>query len=261
MQLRADLTDDKLVKYNTPYGDVYIDAEHPIAAIKLSGGWDSAVLCYLIAHANQKFDLKIKIQQLTVNRRNLTPNRMLNRVNNGIVATNVELFVKEHFQKQQFIFNIILDADYWWCENIKKENSYLYQQRTAEAWALKQASENNYNISLYSGTTLNPPPGSIEDSPETHRDCKLDTIENSAGVVRYFDYEKIKLKDIEPFRNADKRITMWLAHQLGITDDLKRITRSCEGDTFLTKNFTQDCMQCWWCKEKHWALENYEKDK
>jgi hypothetical protein len=267
--------EDDFVKYDTPYGVVHLDATAPVAAIKTSGGWDSATLTYALAHAIDEFDLDITIQPMTVNRRNLLTDDpvfgpILDRVNNHDMARGVVNFVKQCFPEVKFNPSLELHADYWWADWMNnKDNSYLYQQRACESYALWQAKMHKYNISLYSGTTLNPPIGAIESGPETRRD---DPIEpngfddvDAAGIINIETFrtddrkDTIQVIDIEPFRNRDKRLTMWLADNLGIMDDLIAISKSCEGRSAPTDNFTKECMTCWWCVERHWAMENYDK--
>ena len=99
---------DNFVKIETPYGNVYIDTQSDVAAIKLSGGWDSAVMCYLIACAVEQFYLNTIIQPLTVKRNNLLTHNDIteweryDRVNNHTVARQVIDFVQRSFPNQKF---------------------------------------------------------------------------------------------------------------------------------------------------------------
>ena len=60
----------------------------------------------------------------------------------------------------------------------------------------------------------------------------------------------------EPFRNADKRVTIWLAREFGILETLDSLTRSCEGGREETEGWTKVCGTCWWCQERDWAMQN-----
>ena len=43
----------------------------------------------------------------------------------------------------------------------------------------------------------------------------------------------------------------------GLMKGLYPLTRSCEGQADVTKDFTKPCKKCWWCKEKKWAFNQY----
>jgi len=60
----------------------------------------------------------------------------------------------------------------------------------------------------------------------------------------------------QPFRNYDKSFIAqcFESENLGA---LSKLTRSCEGQADVTKNFTKPCEECWWCLEKHWAFKQY----
>jgi hypothetical protein len=99
----------------------------------------------------------------------------------------------------------------------------------------------------------------VHRNPEKHRDTiVIPFIENTVSVIKKFENESF----LNPFRNADKRITFSLASDYGILDFLLENTRSCEGRRQQTHNFTTVCyrdIRCWWCHEREWALNNYDK--
>ena len=111
----------------------------------------------------------------------------------------------------------------------------------------------------YNGVTKNPPGDSgVPASEENHRDhYDHNYMLGSATALSRGSHDFVA--EYAPIRNADKRITMWLADYLGVLEDLLPITRSCEGGPVETENFTKECMQCWWCLERKWALDNYNK--
>lgn len=108
----------------------------------------------------------------------------------------------------------------------------------------------------YDGVTKNPSKDSlVPQSEESHRDFYDENYVK--GVATSIEHDIEFTAYYHPFRNSDKRITIWLANNLNILEDLLPITRSCEGGPDETENFTKECMQCWWCLERHWALENF----
>jgi len=60
-----------------------------------------------------------------------------------------------------------------------------------------------------------------------------------------------------PFQNMDKQFIARGFEREGLMKGLYPLTRSCEGQADVTKNFTKPCKKCWWCKEKFWAFNQY----
>jgi len=61
----------------------------------------------------------------------------------------------------------------------------------------------------------------------------------------------------KPFQNYDKKFIAEIFEEQGLMKTLYPLTRSCEGQANITKNFTKPCKKCWWCKEKKWAFNKY----
>tara|TARA_R100001480_G_scaffold76751_1_gene86868 strand:- start:550 stop:1233 length:684 start_codon:yes stop_codon:yes gene_type:complete len=61
----------------------------------------------------------------------------------------------------------------------------------------------------------------------------------------------------KPFQNYDKKFIAKIFEDEGLMKTLYPVTRSCEGQADITKNFTKPCKKCWWCKEKKWAFTKY----
>jgi hypothetical protein len=66
-----------------------------------------------------------------------------------------------------------------------------------------------------------------------------------------------------PFRFIDKSQIVKKYKELDITD-LFNITRSCEGEfdginytTYIPGQYVPTCNECFWCKEREWAIEQY----
>jgi len=72
----------------------------------------------------------------------------------------------------------------------------------------------------------------------------------------YRDGAKRRHNDM-PFQNYDKTFIAGIFETEGLMKGLYPLTRSCEGQADVTKNFTKPCEKCWWCKEKHWAFKQY----
>lgn len=257
--------------YDTPYGRVLINTDAKNVGIFLSGGIDSAVILYLIAKTFAERNIKTTIQPATVRRGNPTDLKEYDRVDIYPYTDKIIAYVRSRFPNVNIHNTIKEEANYWWAsvhENGGNIGSYTFAQTTLSNFLTWKYARDELVTELnaqkgsdilyceYAGTTKNPPKdASVPLSEESHRDNNNEYyIPGFATSVMDGIFEKY----YEPFRNADKRITMWLAHELNILEDLLPITRSCEGGPVETENFTVECMECWWCLERHWALKNFK---
>jgi hypothetical protein len=264
------------VVYDTPYGKVSIDIEAVNVSIFLSGGMDSAVVLYLIAKTFSERNIKTAIQPVTVRRGNPTGFKYYDRVNIFPYADRIINYVRSAFPNVIIYDTIKEDANYWWITTVDHQGhkgSYTTTQENLSNFLTWKYADAHINERLsehglepqqgidtlyceYSGVTKNPPKDAdVPPSDEFHRDHTHNYVDGFATAVMYEKFHKY----YEPIRNADKRITMWLAHELNILEELLSITKSCEGGAIETENFTKECMECWWCLERHWALKNFNK--
>jgi len=260
--------------YTTPYGTVSINTNAKNVGIFLSGGLDSAVILCLIAKTFTENNITAEIQPVTVRRGNPTDIREYDRVDIYPYAEKIIAYVRNRFPAVVINDTIKEEANYWWLSKHDGNGnigSYTYQQEVLSLmlewkYARPELVDETNSVGLrdllyceYNGVTKNPPADSgVPASEENHRDHNdINYIPGSAtSLSRGYTYF---IAEYEPIRNADKRITMWLADNLGVLEDLLPITRSCEGGPIETENFTKECMQCWWCLERKWALDNYNK--
>ena len=101
---------------------------------------------------------------------------------------------------------------------------------------------------LYMGTTQHPP----DDVLDTFSD-KLDKPvyrDRNAGIERKTESEDFVI----PFRNINKKDIAGIYKELGLTDTLFPITRSCENPEWLDGH----CGNCWWCEERFWGFNRLE---
>jgi hypothetical protein len=260
--------------YTTPYGTVSINTRADNVGIFLSGGLDSAVLLCLIAKTFSENNITAPIQPVTVRRGNPTDIKEYDRVDIYPYAEKIIAYVRARFPTVVIHDTIKEEANYWWISKHDGNGnigSYTYQQEVLSLmlrwkYARPEIVIENDSQGLsdllyceYNGVTKNPPMDSgVPASEENHRD------HNDGNYILDYATSFSKGADVfvakyEPIRNADKRITVWLANKLGVLEDLLPITRSCEGGPIETENFTKECMQCWWCLERKWALDNYNK--
>lgn len=260
--------------YTTPYGTVSINTNAKNVGIFLSGGLDSAVILCLIAKTFTDNNIKAEIQPVTVRRGNPTEIREYDRVDIYPYVEKIIAYVRKRFPTVVIHDTIKEEANYWW---VSKHNgsgnisSYTHQQEILSSFlqwkfarpelVIENDSQGLEDLLYceYNGVTKNPPADSgVPASEETHRDYYDDKYMPGYATALSRGSDDF-VAEYEPIRNADKRITVWLADDLGVLEDLLPITRSCEGGPIETENFTKECMQCWWCLERKWALDNYNK--
>lgn len=257
----------------TPYGDVYINHSAKTFGIRVSGGFDSSLMLYLLAKSLSENNSDAVVYPMTIKKWNTTDNEWFDAADTFIYADKVIEWVRKKFPKVNIQDSLKRGAEFWWIPcviNGQDRGSYLNTQNMLSAylnwlnvtkylWDNPDTTTDTLLYCEYTGTTKNPPlhltdfPG----SPESHRDDpKPNAIVPGSPTVTYFDDY---FCEYEPFRNADKRLTFWLANELGILQDLLELTRSCEGGPVETEKFTKECGVCWWCLERQWGYQNYKK--
>lgn len=266
---------DRSTRYKTPYGDVYINNSSKTFGMSLSGGLDSAVILFLLAKTLHDNNSDSVIYPYTARRGNPTNLIEYNRVDIYPYVDKIIDYVKIKYPTVKIADSLKKDADYWWItehkdgrnigsytETINHLSRYLtWNFSGANAVQKHHPGHGELLYVEYSGVTKNPPKGILPQSDESHRDVNHpNSLKDSSATVVFTDPQNPFIVYYEPFRNSDKRITLWLANKYGILEDLLPITRSCEGGEIETENFTKECMQCWWCLERKWALESYKNE-
>lgn len=256
-------------EYVTPYGNVYINYEAANISVRVSGGFDSAVMLYIVAKAVYENSPTSIIRPVTIIKGNPTDMKQYDGFDCYEYADTIINWVRSRFPSLTIEDTVKDAANYWWItrdDNGRPDGSYVYTQNLISDYMVwryvdsdSQQNLDNLMYCEYVGTTKNPPAGSIPSSFEKHRDNHADNSvsKDSPTVIEYHK----KHVYVEPFRNFDKRLTFWLADSQGILDTLLEITRSCEGNFEETDDFTKECGTCWWCQERDWANKNYKEMK
>jgi hypothetical protein len=253
--------------YNTPYGDVELELDTENIIVRLSGGFDSALMTMLIA---MNAEPNTVIHPITVIRGVIPNEPKLERIDITPVAKNVVQFIRENCGRDDIeIRDNVFDTAYNWnsTDSYANTQSILINNVASSI----QTWNKRLRYIQYNGVTMNPP---IQIAPDKFHNGRVLARDNAeykddgdvyarpgiATIYRtYVGYSNII---VEPFANADKRITMWLANHIGLLQPLLNVTRSCEGDRVVTENWTKECMtHCWWCYERYWALENFKETK
>jgi hypothetical protein len=259
----------QMIIIKNKFGNIALDLSEKHIIVRLSGGFDSSLLLYILASEVSKHNLDTIIHPCSVKKVGNEENESgLDKFDPQETVTKIVNYVRNAFPNVTILDPLFNEVDTWWIES-----NFLEAQSAFRHNLHKEL--NVGRIIDYTGVTKNPDMVIGQDflpeldennneiivhrNPEKHRDTiVIPFIENTVSVIKKFENESF----LNPFRNADKRITFSLASDYGILDFLLENTRSCEGRRQQTHNFTTVCyrdIRCWWCHEREWALNNYDK--
>ena len=255
----------------TPQGDVCFDYEADVYTVMISGGIDSAVTFYALCNTiaeNHPNKYSVIIQPLHVVKSNSTDLGQYDFRDTNIEVRSIVEFVKSQFKHLNIKPPIIDKSDYWWIyqpwHNNTLERKYVIAQHAIINFVEWQYRKKNIKLHHYHGNTKSPNVEGflkLKDIDTTMSATVLSRDDESKEIIYKGSVTKLtKNKNIayyQPFRNADKRIILWLADKLNVLEKLNDITNSCEGNKYDTGNFKYSCNKCWWCLERQWALDNY----
>lgn len=242
--------------YQTRYGNIAIDLTRPQWIVKMSGGYDSSVLLYVLANTVHKRNLadQIVIRPVTAqkvgNKRNDPQWQKRDPVD---TVEKVIDFTRAKFPDVNIHPSRIQPVSEWWVGTNYTDAQEMHSEALSQELGLPLTDFVNYN-----GVTKNPPVPMKSDNFEQHRVNNAEYGDNLQGTVTVSmmgDIEGLQ----EPWRNADKRIVFEIADQLGVVEDMMAMTWSCEGWVHNTNNFEHTCGECWWCQEREWAYQEYKK--
>jgi hypothetical protein len=208
----------------------------------VSGGLDSAAGLYLIAKHIKENKLKTKIIVATWKRdQNDNPRRYQNKLPkdwNVTHAKKVMAWVEKKLKltKTQKFQHIIVNTPVRTGPRIPGEEWLKIYNEYEKEYKLKDT---------FGFVTKNP--------------AKSIMIENDMWTrdrPTYRDSAK-RHHNSKPFQNYDKKFIFRIFEEEGLMKSLYPLTRSCEGQADVTKDFTKPCKKCWWCKEKKWAFNRY----
>lgn len=248
----------------TKHGKIALSFEYTNIIIKMSGGLDSSTLLFCLCDYLEKNNLKEhRIIPVTVSKvGNKQKDPMFDKRDLFPVVSNVIDYAKEKYNNVCIETPNFYSIYNWW----KKDNSYVKAQDDAVLDIIEKYGCLDDHI-LYNGITKNPDHdvSRFEPNPERHRQKKVnDCVKNT--VSKFFVCDKSLVRELQPFRNSDKRIVFSLADKLGVRENLESIAVSCEGNRRATNNFRKLCTDvalndehCWWCLERQWAKENYDR--
>jgi disulfide oxidoreductase YuzD len=195
--------------------------------LKISGGADSAIVCFMLAKYIMEERPDITLHPVT----GIADNKLYQQKYADSVLRKVEELTGIVFGKHQYkdvtASRYILDQ-----EDFLKS---LYEQEL-------------FNLH-FAGITANP---SEDDAPQLYTSINaMPTDDRSKQLIKKDNYRL-------PLINIDKRGVAEHYTRLGVMDTLFPVTRSCEARvTDSEYNIDKHCEVCWFCKERYWGFNRY----
>lgn len=225
--------------------DIKIIVKGDKVIVRLSGGADSALLLWMVCDSWKKagMDNDLNIYPITVIHgqrpwQSYYVQHIIDIVREDFPTINI------HAPKTRL------------CEKPKVD--YVDYQENL----IQEIVDKHGECMRFNGVTLNPPKeigesywgdgeeyGHIWDNRELHRDWE----NRESKFSKLFRDEW----HCNPFYTSHKGHIAELYKELGLLEKLLPFTRSCEGWAHITKSFTEVCNQCWWCRERDWAFNDY----
>lgn len=222
--------------------ELYLNKEWNRIGISISGGADSALLAYLIcsqSDAEIHFTNQIRLWR--------------SRPWQEYIADRVIDWFRKNFQNKFIVHRNLIPPELEWADKGPSIIDEYGKLKSGNQIILRSHNEyiaNKYKLdALYGGVNLNPDidiPGALADR-------------NEGSIQPHFIHDGVHI--CHPFVYTRKD---WIIKQYYDNDilDLLDITRSCEGEfeginykTYVPGQFIPTCGQCFWCKERAWAIE------
>ena len=206
--------------------DIKIDIPKDIfnVGIKLSGGADSAILCYILAKYKQEHRLNINIIPITCN----SDTKPFNFKYARKVLNKITELTGINFPETEHRFFKIRGSHY--IEDQEMFVKLLYKIKAIQIHFI--------------GITTNPP---VDLGPGA------DTGRSKTNNPTVFNK-----KSYRPLINIDKKGVCELYNTLEVLDDLFPETFSCEDyNTEKYHALNIHCKECWFCKERYWGFNRY----
>jgi len=238
-----------------------------LAPISLSGGLDSASLCYLVlTHFPE-----IEIFPYTCRDQNAPKDAESAEM---IVKWMQQTFPNSNLQDLQiFDFNDRTEDFVSWKEVNEVRKKYPKFESLTDIGISKliQVDRISWNLMKkypgavrLDGMTRNPPTSDMKklgffEKAERRRDKEQPLVQEWRT-----DYDNKVLYIYQAYANVDKKFVAGVYKDYNLMDSLFPLTRSCTGTAKQTDNFTKECHKCFWCHEKKWAFDlewKEEKDK
>ena len=201
--------------------------------VLMSGGADSSLLCYLLAKQIKEQNLDVIIHPISA--------RFAVRPWSYDHAKQVVNFIASNLKcpkvfGKHYYFNVPEDE----CKSDDEKKKH-FTHITGFLFT------NNIIDHLFSGKTKNP-------SQEVMNNFNDQNPQLDRNDPTEKDIYKAPVETVA-WAMVDKRLIVDQYKKYNLINSLLPLTRSCEGDAFITENFTKECGECWWCEEREWALK------
>lgn len=200
--------------------------------MKLSGGADSAMACYMLVKYLKECRPDVTIYPIT-----------------AVITTKPyqKIFAEQIVNKISQLLDYKNFGEHFVAYTKTREpHEYLEVQETLLNWLYDT---NRIDMHLNGISAV----ATIGDAPELYEE-----IENTGPTDDRFKGSSKKNQRrgnaFSPFINTDKKGIAEYYTKLGVLEDLFPLTRSCEEKT---NDFSQHCGDCWFCKERYWAFGRY----
>lgn len=234
--------------------EIPVFAENVI--LRLSGGADSAILMWLICNEWMKQNKPLNLYTITVVHEK--------RPWQSYHAQQVHDFISAEFpdiNHLEFKSELCIDPGGAPDDAAIGPNRYVEKQENLITQTLHEIYA---DTQVFNGVTSNPPKEigeklwgwsetfkDIWERREKHRDWE--NRENHIEIA-HMKNRNINIWHCNPFIKYHKASVIDIYRRYNLIDTLLPLTRSCEGWDYITDGFTKECGQCWWCKEREWAL-------
>jgi hypothetical protein len=195
--------------------------------IKLSGGADSAIICYMLAKYVIEERPDITVYPIT-----------------GIADGKAyqKIFAENVMSKVAELTGIKFGTHY--CGNVRTDSSPNY---SFDQDFLVNSLYKDKLIDMHlAGITANP---TEQEAPSLYEDIGIMPSDDRSKTTVLRDL--ISGNSFRPLLNIDKQGVAEFYTTLGVLDELFPLTRSCEK---YTDDFSTHCGECWFCQEREWGF-------
>jgi len=249
-----------------PLDIIEIINEQEYLGMRLSGGIDSAFLCYLTM---AKFPNKKIIPITMYNKIRPAAVDSVNRVIDVLQILNPDSIIVKpeigYFDTTGFTPTEEMRENF-----ILTGNKYNPKDIFQNKWfrGLFDKYEGELNI-YFSGETHNPPID-VQDTLVMSGEFPPDRNKKVPKLINKYSYKEINRYEFKPFRNKTKKELASWVKQLGLMKTLFPITETCELETIHYDMYSElfnieyknpgiePCRRCWPCREKWWAYGYYD---
>ena len=233
---------EKYYYNDTNFIEIAIPTNGRPVGMFISGGVDSALVCYLLAKTVKKYNTGTKIYPITTE----FMARPFNIRHSWSVLRKIEELLDITFE-QHLVFPMPNHSI-----NITDEDKKVIMSDNLNRYF------KHYNLkSIFNGLTANPPVEEMPDNLYGHRQVERDDMDL---VLRKLEQHGMQY----PLLFTHKRQLAYLYEKFDLLDSLFPLTRSCEAESEESLQHTKTCYEvrspgteCWWCREREYGFKDY----